>query len=399
MHKTMSVSDRIQSALAGYCLLDLWKILSDREARKRGVPVGSLWLAPQTRKNLQSSAIGLISALLSKDKTGNPFCHGHARWTQLHLEQWFGRLRMRQHDAKFTAKQYWKASATEMIRVNKLQNVSADTSVMEPPSDTEFYDASERAFKAAVKLAAWCGQVTEESLEALYRQSGASLISAADASEDMHEWERDADAHDLDQPDADPDAELNAHARWNELLNQVRDDAATASAMDDADAGGNGPQNDADAMEEPDDSPQKPAEPDPTEALLQMADGSDLRTLCTGDGGDEAVDAKIMFTNLHDALAACADQSSAEWFDKLWRLVMYLRFWRQGCDHHLISNPRSCRRKASNMHWYRPPGSKDFADTCRSYLFIKYLQIIPNIIKFLQYFSMILEFLAITKLT
>ena len=79
LHKSMSVRNRLQNGFCGYVLLDLFKLLADKECRRRCLPTGSLWLAPQTHRNMQFVVLGMLSALLSKDRVGNPFLSGHHR--------------------------------------------------------------------------------------------------------------------------------------------------------------------------------------------------------------------------------------------------------------------------------------------------------------------------------
>ena len=171
MHKSMAVRDRVENALTGYVLLDLFRLLSSKECRLRGLPAGSLWLAAQTHKNMQVVVMGFIQALLSKDPVGDPFQNSHHRWTELPIEMWFGRLRQRAPGCQFNSKQYWSQSAAEMMRQLRLGVGPSDSSILAPPTDKEFKDASVRALKSAVELASWCAGVTEASLHQAYSES------------------------------------------------------------------------------------------------------------------------------------------------------------------------------------------------------------------------------------
>ena len=77
-HKTMSVADRVCNVLSGFALLDLLKITAELECSRRSLPRGSLWLAPETHRNLQHCALGLLSVCLSKQPKGSPWLSGQA---------------------------------------------------------------------------------------------------------------------------------------------------------------------------------------------------------------------------------------------------------------------------------------------------------------------------------
>ena len=171
MHRTMSTSDRLENALCGYVLLDLFRLLANKECRLKGLPTGSCWLASQTHRNMQFVVQGFVQALLSKDAIGNPFQASHHRWTELPIELYFGRLRQRAQGAAFNSKQFWAHAAAEMMRQQRLGVGDSDSSMLPPPSEKEFMDASVRALKSAVQLASWCAGVTEQSLHQAYMEA------------------------------------------------------------------------------------------------------------------------------------------------------------------------------------------------------------------------------------
>eukprot|EP00435_Cladocopium_sp_Y103_P072345 s131_g40.t1 len=357
MHKSMAMTDRVENALAGYVLLDLFKLLSTKECRLRGLPVGSCWMAAQTHRNMQYVVMGFISAVLAKDPVGDPFKASHHRWTELPIEMWFGRLRQRAPGAQFNSKQYWAQSAAEMMRQQRLGVGPSDSSILRPPTDQEFKDASVRAVKSAVHLASWCAGVTECSLHQAYFESApgrteafVGLISAADANEPMNEWERDPQ-EDWENEAEEDDAEGNTKRQWCELLQHVRDEAAASLRAEE--------ENNEEQREDREDDRQ-PAEPpavDEWQTVVSMPDGLDLKDVCEatdeGEDADSGSPSTKLLCNLRQALRAAADTSSIETFDKLWRLLMYLRYWHGGMDQHWVSNPRACRRKSATMHWYR----------------------------------------------
>lgn len=67
--------------------------------------------------------------------------------------------------------------------------------------------------------------------------------------------------------------------------------------------------------------------------------------------------------NLHHALWTLGPHcSEEEVFDSIWRLVMYLRYWKGGSDRTWIKDPRVVRRKASGLNWYQCLVRKDPRD-------------------------------------
>ena len=361
MHTSMSVLDRLENALCGYVLLDLFKLLSGKECRRRSLPTNSLWMAVQTHRNLQYVVMGFVSALMGKDVVGNPFRNSHHRWTELPIEMWFGRLRQRATSAAFNAKQYWSHAAAEMMRTKKLGVGESDSTILRPPTDEEFNTASKRALKSAIRLAAWTADVSEDSLQAAYAECAPSLISALDASEALHDWERDEKEDWENFEDWQADREQDAEGRWRDLLQHVRQQAAASleadeqtEQQDQEPEKENQPEHSAEKLEEP-------AAPDEFQTLLSMPDGTDLKDLCEETEMNaeevEAADLVHFSCTLREAMASRSDSSSVECFDKLWRLIMYLRYWRGGMDLFWVKNPRASRKKAATKHWYRCLGS------------------------------------------
>lgn len=374
MHKSMSLLDRLENALCGFVLMDLFKLLSTRECKRRGLPANSLWMASQTHRNLQYVVMGFVSAVLGKDRVGDPWKNSHLRWTELPIEMWFGRLRQRATSAQFNAKQYWSHAAAEMMRTKKLGVGESDSSILQPPTEEEFYTASQRALNSALKLAAWAAEVSEETLLAAYAESAPNMIPAYDANETLHPWERDP-KEDWESEDAAADPEENAEKRWQELLKHVRDEAAASLEASEQPEGHDQKRSEENENHEEENTEEnteknadrneekieEPAAMDEFHAVLGMPDGLDLKDLCQDtemDAGDAMADGSSqLLCTLREALRATSDSSSIECFDKLWRLVMYLRHWFGGMDQQWVRNPRAARKKAATKHWYRCLGS------------------------------------------
>lgn len=67
--------------------------------------------------------------------------------------------------------------------------------------------------------------------------------------------------------------------------------------------------------------------------------------------------------NLHHAMFMLGERpKDVEVFDCLWRLAMYLRHWKGGCDRTWIRNARLCRVRSSSLNWYQLFGVDLFND-------------------------------------
>ena len=109
-HKSMLRIKRCENCLTGMVLMDLFRILADKEARRRGFSKGSLWLAGQTHTNVMAVAKSCLAICLSPGELGNFWAHGHGRLTEVCIEEFFGRLRTQSSSAQMTCRQYWQYS-------------------------------------------------------------------------------------------------------------------------------------------------------------------------------------------------------------------------------------------------------------------------------------------------
>lgn len=145
-------------------------MLSDREAKRRGLPKGSLFMAAETMRNLQQVAMGLVTVCLSKEAEGNFWSSGNHRLSELSVEQHFGRLRVQSPSAQLTSRSYWAAAARDMLRTKSKKQADTPLPVgtVKPLTADEFYYESEKAVRSAVRLAAWCQDCTQQSLHDMY---------------------------------------------------------------------------------------------------------------------------------------------------------------------------------------------------------------------------------------
>lgn len=350
-HKSMSLEDRCENSLCGVVLLELFQLLAADETARRGLPRGSLFLAPETIRNLQHSAFGTIIASISKNDVGDPWKREH-QLTELSIERWFGRLRSSSVNSQLTARSYWRAAARDMLLATRKNQ--ADRAASEPPREklkcltpNEFYVASDRAYRGALRLAAFCADITAESLDARYRQW-------CDKQSYNEEQPLLGDEEEC-QDEEDQDEVINAGKTHEErILHTLQADAAMdAMDLDDVPK----PQNesksnlDFDVKDElyasilrgivdPAEHDQASAEPVPPE--------SPSKGLCRTPG---------LATTLFRSLWTLGREDGEQGvFDSIFRLVMFLRHWGNGSDRTWIKNPRLCRAKSIDLNWYQSLG-------------------------------------------
>ena len=215
----MSPRVRCENLMTGLVALDLFRLLSDREASRRGLPKGSLWLAPQTHDNLKYVAKGMLCLLVSKEPIGNFWLSGHGRLSELPIEEFFGRLRARALNAQMSVRSYFKSSAKEMVRTLRANNREKDPGasnmqIVKPVSAADFLACSTSALNAATKLAGWCADVDDKSLLNAYQMSPEELLQ----DEPLHQWENDWNGH-------SDDVEELHEPTCQEVLNCVAEDA------------------------------------------------------------------------------------------------------------------------------------------------------------------------------
>ena len=132
--------------MSGFLLLDLFQMLANREAAKRGLPKGSCFCAPETVRNLQQCALGILGVCISKAVRGSPWVRGDHRLSELGIEHHFGRLRSQSSTAQLSTRGYWQSSARDMLKRAKRTKPAAATrcaaEVVPPLTQDEFYSCS-----------------------------------------------------------------------------------------------------------------------------------------------------------------------------------------------------------------------------------------------------------------
>lgn len=329
--------DRCQASMEGYLLLDLFRIVADVSATRRGFPRGAQFLAPQTLQNLQLICMSTIIISISKDDIGDPFLEGHCRMSELAIEQWFGRLRVQSQSAEHTVRSYWHAACRDMIKASRRNGTGGQPKErrLQPLSDQEFMDCSMKAMDSALQLAAHCSGVTVSSLEKMYKEWCAS------GRLDVHsDWFGGTDEIE-ENPESDEEIEDEHECQQvlQEISSRLQQETHAAEDSDREDDVCK-----ADLRNAPDQEDLK--------AMISSVPDSPLKPFA----GPQQLDFDPESTpyNLHQAI--WDDPNSLKddniW-DRLWRLTMSLRYWRGGGDRNWVKNPRSSRKASAGLSWYQ----------------------------------------------
>ena len=288
-----------------------------------------------------------IMVALSKNESGNPYTRGNARMTELAIEQWFGRLRIQSASASLSSRGYWQAAARETLRTFKAARVREDDKAPPPEqkqlplSDEEFKACSERAMEAALALVAHTSAVTVASLRDMYNEwceSGRLNDPYTAVSPDEVDLE--------EEEEEDPEAELEKLDDCQRVLREIEESMGELGAPDED----NGERHrstmiDLDLRNVPD-----------KEQLLNLVAHEPTSPMKPFAKGTESpdFDPTSVPKTLRDAVFQDPDALKASniW-DRLWRLLMYQRYWCGGGDRLWVNNPRSCRRASSGLSWYQ----------------------------------------------
>lgn len=101
------------------------------------------------------------------------------------------------------------------------------------------------------------------------------------------------------------------------------------------------------------------------DTLADVPDGPLLRELFEAEPEEEdaeipaeSPDKGVVSPGMADTLRRCLwclgnYPSEDEIFDSIFRLVMFLRHWKRGCDHRWIKDPRTFRKRSPRLNWYQ----------------------------------------------
>ncbi|CAK9003093.1 ZnF_CDGSH domain-containing protein [Durusdinium trenchii] len=338
LHTHISLAERAEWALTGFCCLDLFKMLASERCEDMGLPKGSCYMAGQTVASLQNSALSTALICFSKEDGWNPWRYGFARASELPIEHWFSYLRGQSKNSQLTARSFWYASARQLMRNGKaLNKVKTPTSYKEPAlAEEEFIACSDRALKAALALASKCSGVKEPFLEASYRKlceyEGSFQMDFEPEPDEMEFQAEDAVA------DQKPDC-LSLLTRLQEESRRVMEEAHQT--------------------EEP--NAPEPTQPREIEVDLQdLPDKAELIGLCEKENvqcpfrSETSVSPKgrakddYLPSTLTEAL-----QMKGDMWNNLFRLVLRIRSTKGGCDVGFLRNARNCRRAAKTLNWHQ----------------------------------------------
>ena len=288
--------------------------------------------------------MSLVVIALTKDELGNPWLRGHARLSELKIEEFFGRLRNQVPDANLTCRSYWKCAA-RLLLIG--QRMAQKNKGLDPPflpsmpalTNEEFYQCSVGAMKSALHLAASCSGVTVESLAKAYSEacSSGSLMAPSPGYED-------------DPDETTDDGPEDAAGKCQQVLGEI----TAVAAMDVED------------NEDPDrlDAQKMRAGQFDLE-LGVLPDAAELREVVTAEESPDSADTEKPKAGPDDQLRPCTlhqalfsvpgmdlEMNDFVW-DRLLRLSMSLRIWGGGCDQHWIRHARSARKASSKLSWYQ----------------------------------------------
>lgn len=210
----------------------------------------------------------------------------------------------------------------------------APDEVMKALTPDEFYHCSERAYRSALRLAAFCEGVTPDSLKNLYQSwcDGKEYLKEGPLLGDEEELILDNDAED----------DVDGKIAVKEVLSSLQTDAELQGEM------------------------KETSEFDLREVELKsMPDAAELKSALDAVQPGEKCEPEPQSPskgtcslgvpmNLHHALWGLAENATEpEVFDSLWRLVAYCRHWCGGCDREFIKDPRTSRRRTEKLNWYQ----------------------------------------------
>lgn len=126
--KSLSMEERCEISVSGFCLLDIFSIYADKRCSELRLPTGSLFLAKQTARNLQGVSLASLIITVAKDRHMAPWKHGSVRLAELSIEQFFGELRSQSSTAQLGCRSYWQASARHALKYVKELEAQKPTS-------------------------------------------------------------------------------------------------------------------------------------------------------------------------------------------------------------------------------------------------------------------------------
>lgn len=122
MHRRVSLATRCEQGLSGFLTLDIMRMLAENTCRSMGLPTGSAFLAGQTITNLQASSLSGVILCITKSEEFNPWNWGHARLSELSIEEQFSFYRQQSANSQLTSRAFWRAAARTAMRTGRQLN-------------------------------------------------------------------------------------------------------------------------------------------------------------------------------------------------------------------------------------------------------------------------------------
>ena len=154
-HGCLSLLQRLELALSGFIALDVFRIVADDQCSEMALPKGSCWMANQTQTSLQAVSLSVVALAVSKDPQLSLWQFGHARLTEVTIEETFGHLRIQSRNAQLSTRGFFQADARLNLRNGRVLNKEkpADKMVQESPvSDQELPDFNLVYFVTLTKI-------------------------------------------------------------------------------------------------------------------------------------------------------------------------------------------------------------------------------------------------------
>lgn len=119
IHKNLPLAARAEVALSGFLSVDLFRMLAEQKVTELQLPRGSLFMASQTCFNIQGVALSTVLIAISKTPDFQPWTYGHARLSELPVEEWFSYLRNQSNNSQLTRRGYFQAGCRQQIKRGK----------------------------------------------------------------------------------------------------------------------------------------------------------------------------------------------------------------------------------------------------------------------------------------
>ena len=121
LNTNLTLSQRCETALTGFVVLDLFAMVSREKEVKYRMPSGSASMAKQTQGNLQSCALAAAVVCITMEDDFD----GFKRWgrlSELAIEHWFGHIRLQSANAQHSARSFFRAEARQMLKLTRQLN-------------------------------------------------------------------------------------------------------------------------------------------------------------------------------------------------------------------------------------------------------------------------------------